>query len=572
MPLDFGVSDMLVNEYDRFTRGLDALTHPERTAARRAMERARAQSPGRLTVTVPGLDDIYHFAPRPIPTTQERDEYWRARGAGQVPNLPENIAREIERRRDRKDAMRSDASPAYQQAFGDVLTAIDNVQDFLTTLALLGRLTVNPMLNGLEFLGGRFPGAFGRGVLGVASGLGRVVPVIGLILAAGAILNLLTLLGLMATPLYGSLCRGPRKALLNGVPSLLHGGALKSTLEGVASSNPFSASARLDRARQARSWKPTIGNLLEAAQTTDQLYGVGMSFGGLVGLVIGTTYAVKDVDRGAPVDIRFSPGARQLVEPLRRLSTGPRDSAVQDFRAAGHSLLGAYILSRTQEDFTVTEHLEALAAASAALSFLRPLIEAPEMTEAVELALEAEWAFPAPEEWHTLPLLQGAGEERGYRSTWPLPGNPETVKGRQLLDGALDVIPTAFRRLLLPLAETAEGWLLSALMMKFTERSAILLGGSPEAFRWEPTTDWRILSSLAGASLLVNANDGEEPVMRFWALATAWLHDHDAAKLPAPVIEELAQRADVGLIRLRPADWAINLTDFLPRETTAEPR
>jgi len=88
MSLDFGVSDMLQNEYDRFTRGLDALTHPERTAARRAAERARAREPGGLTVTIPGIEDIYHFAPRPIPTDVERSEYWDARRNNRAPNLP----------------------------------------------------------------------------------------------------------------------------------------------------------------------------------------------------------------------------------------------------------------------------------------------------------------------------------------------------------------------------------------------------------------------------------------------------------------------------------------------------
>jgi hypothetical protein len=78
---------------------------------------------------------------------------------------------------------------------------------------------------------------------------------------------------------------------------------MKGKLSALASNNPYSQEARAARRFKLGRGSPSLGALLETFQTTDQLYGVGLSFGGIVGAISEGAYAAELNSRGQPVTV-----------------------------------------------------------------------------------------------------------------------------------------------------------------------------------------------------------------------------------------------------------------------------
>lgn len=79
--------------------------------------------------------------------------------------------------------------------------------------------------------------------------------------------------------------------------------------EGLKSSsaNPFSKEAKLSRGFRLKAHIPGVPDWIEIAQVTDQFFGVGISFGGIVGFAQDLVYGIR---RGA----EFFPGEKPLKE------------------------------------------------------------------------------------------------------------------------------------------------------------------------------------------------------------------------------------------------------------------
>ena len=150
------VAGLFEQEWARFWQGWEALS-PE-AQEQEAARRARLRSPGGLpnTVSLPGWDEVIHLTPRTPVTDADRREYYSAQRARRPADLSVDTATEIERRRARARQMASSSSPAYSAAFGQMLTALDNVQDFTTTVATLGRVALWPAIRTLEAITPRF--------------------------------------------------------------------------------------------------------------------------------------------------------------------------------------------------------------------------------------------------------------------------------------------------------------------------------------------------------------------------------------------------------------------------------
>jgi hypothetical protein len=133
------------------------------------LQRARARAKGGQvnTVSLPGWDSVVHLAPRYQPTAGDRREYWNALRAGRPAQLSGEAIDAIETRRATAQRIASSATPGYAQAWGQMLTALDNVQDFTTTVALLGRMALWPAISALDAALPRFAEAgWARSVFG----------------------------------------------------------------------------------------------------------------------------------------------------------------------------------------------------------------------------------------------------------------------------------------------------------------------------------------------------------------------------------------------------------------------
>ena len=82
MPLDFGVSELLADEYERFLKGLDTLSDGGQRAARAAAARIRPSDPTVRTISIPAWDDVIHVTPRPIVTDEMRAVHYAAKRRG----------------------------------------------------------------------------------------------------------------------------------------------------------------------------------------------------------------------------------------------------------------------------------------------------------------------------------------------------------------------------------------------------------------------------------------------------------------------------------------------------------
>jgi hypothetical protein len=219
------------------------------------------------TVNVPGFNDVIHILPATKISTEEMAAHRWAQKRGLPSTLNEEQLKLLTIKKFRYLRALSSPAPTWLRTYGSVATAMDNVEDALVTLYWTGRLAVSiaPRL------------------------LGKAVPVLGWALIGSDILNLANL-----SVWAGALRRGCKS---------LHGQALKS--------NPFSAEARAEQALRLKKRTPGFGAILETLQTTDQLFGVGLCLGGLMGLVQDAALKAVDVFSAEP----FKPP--KPGEPLR---------------------------------------------------------------------------------------------------------------------------------------------------------------------------------------------------------------------------------------------------------------
>jgi len=192
-------------------------------------------------VEIPGLEDIIHL-PAEEPMTEEEMKEWRKPGHG---NIPPDRERELQKmKQDRKDAydrMLRDPRPDLLRARSSILCALDDIQDCLSTIGVLGRLAL-PLLP-------RAAAALIGGPIGWA-------------LTAAMLLNLMREMGNL------------------GIPSR----EAKRRKNKLSEHNPFTKKGKAGIAKALKERGIRSGNLIEAAQVTDNIWGVGLCLGPLVSL------------------------------------------------------------------------------------------------------------------------------------------------------------------------------------------------------------------------------------------------------------------------------------------------
>jgi hypothetical protein len=169
-----------------------------------------------------------------------------------VPETLLDPADRARRRRDRADQLAASPTPEIVQGIQDILTRIDDVQDGLVTLSLATR-----------FLAPVVP---------------QLAPIAKAIATGADVLNIAAVLRTAG----------------------LLGGSGKGTLYRQLSNIPNTYSARLRRTLRTGTVNPTFGELLQVLQTTDELLGIGLQLGPLMGL---RTDAFFLAARGGTLDV-----------------------------------------------------------------------------------------------------------------------------------------------------------------------------------------------------------------------------------------------------------------------------
>ena len=228
-----------------------------------AMRLAYVEKHG-YTVTVPGFEDIIKLKRFP-PLSNEEKTLWRRRQYDQIsePRRSEIYA-EKAKKKERFLAMLSSPTPDIAFAAGAIMTSIDDAQDAVSTLACIGMIVAKLM-----------PAAAQRLVMGP----------LGLVMAASDIANLLNI--------YSHL----------GVS----GRAQKKIKDSLTESNPFSSKGKAHRAARLKRFKPSAGNALEALQVSEDIFGIGISLGPLVGLAQDMFFGLGRTLQGKKVMVHIPP-------------------------------------------------------------------------------------------------------------------------------------------------------------------------------------------------------------------------------------------------------------------------
>ncbi|MDD2777558.1 MAG: hypothetical protein PHI16_01505 [Methanocellales archaeon] len=217
------------------------------------------------SVTVPAIDDVIHLKGFK-PLTEEENELWKQRKYDLIPDdRRAEIQAEKERKKKQFLAMLADPSPKIVRDAAAILTSLDDLQDAVSTIACLGLIA----------------GAIIGGPIAAA-----IAGPLGIVLGASTVLNLINPYSHLRNVL------GPKSA----------GRAAKRKAEKLTDQNPFTKKGRVKISKVIKKFKPTVGNAIEAAQTTDQIYGVGLSIGPIMGFVQSSIAGVIRTAKGEKVD------------------------------------------------------------------------------------------------------------------------------------------------------------------------------------------------------------------------------------------------------------------------------
>lgn len=364
------------------------------------------------TITLPAWDDIIHLKQFP-PLTEREKKLWTGtlpikemkyedmtpadityimkQDMKRQPRLPENtkeetrafkqrqkdlipearrqeIATEKAKKKARFMAMLASPAPKVARWVGSWAVAVDNAQDAIATLAVIGMITA-------AVVGGTTAAVL-AGPVGWAAG-------------TAALLNLVNPMKYMKWP------KGKVKP----------GRAAKKDLEKFSDKNPFSKKARAKTAAMIKNFRPGVSNLIEALQVTDNMFGVGLSLGPITGLaqdlIAGTVRAM----RGEEVKIKTPP-------PLL-----PKHVAVAQKVLKSSAVLWA---TQWKSDFEIER--DSMFALNLATQVVTPYMQDWNPFDQVEDLEHLEIEAPRPDDVLTLEIIDELGLKLDDICNWPQNG------------------------------------------------------------------------------------------------------------------------------------------------------
>lgn len=216
------------------------------------------------TVHVPAFDDILHFDLTKTPTEDELISY-KAKDVDALGQIRFNeIKRYMQKKRDSYLRMMGSPSPRWMKNIGSALNFLDDANDTLGTAAMAARFTARLV-----------PRAISKLLMGPA----------GWLLTGAEIINVVS-----------QLAYTPMTAMMN-----------KRALHDLTSRNPFSKQARVARASKLKKLYPTKGEIIEGLQTTDNIFGLGLCLGPIMGFIQDLAFGTYRVATGHTVKASVPP-------------------------------------------------------------------------------------------------------------------------------------------------------------------------------------------------------------------------------------------------------------------------
>ncbi|MBA7603602.1 hypothetical protein ES703_10716 [subsurface metagenome] len=297
------------------------------------------------TVNIPGFRDIFKIGIDKPPTEKELSQYKSDKPGELGLHRWLEIKGIKQKKKESFLRMMSSPSPTWMQNIGTAMTFLDDVNDTLGTLAVVARFAAHML-----------PKTLGKVLLGPAGW---------------------ALMGADIANIGMTLSRLPLKAV-----------NLKSNLHKGLGLNPFSKKARVARAAKLKRVSLSKGELIEGLQTTDNIFGVGLCLGPIIGLA-------QDIIFGT---YRFYAGKKVRITGFMPELGSYEKQALKYMKASGQLWTGGQELS--DED-----HSKSILAYNAATQVAYPLINVWHPVDNISNVNDIEIQAPIPTDPTTLELF-----------------------------------------------------------------------------------------------------------------------------------------------------------------------
>lgn len=310
-------------------------------------------------LNVPGFEDVIQWKPRITITNEEMAAHLTAQKKGLPSPLSDDQLASLASKKLRFLKMLQQPNTYVQRQITAVATAADNAEDALVTFVVLGRLA-------------RWA---------APRALSRLTPVLGWAQTGSDLLNLINIAAQVTKKAYSN----------------------KRLLEKKVDNNPFHKKFYAqDAKRLSKTW-PGFGEVLEIAQTTDQIFGVGLCLGGLMS-------TVQDV---------LIKGVEQLgLTAANIISTAEGEESLGEIWA---DAIEAASIVWNAKDWVDNQTLEQVTlAASESMAALMPTwlqVESPEFLQVMKAAGQKKKKYTRVD---TKYVLQELGIDPSATPKWPM--------------------------------------------------------------------------------------------------------------------------------------------------------
>ncbi|MBA7496097.1 hypothetical protein ES702_06695 [subsurface metagenome] len=310
-------------------------------------------------ISPPRLSDIIHIRFHKEPDDKEWEDFKSGALKRNNPKRHGEVVDLLESKRARYRRMLASPAPTWLTNVGSVMTFMDDVNDFAGTLGVVCRIAA------------RFaPKILSRFFLGPAGWLFLVADIFSMLMA---------------------FWRGPLSCIAN-----------KRQFEAMSDYNPFSKKSKARRARKLRKVLPGKGEMIELLQVTDNLFGIGLCLGPLVGFA-------QDIVAGTVRTVRGEKVGWHAPPPR------PRSYEQNAFRV----LKFAQVVGLASDEFTDDEHWMIYACLNGATQVIKPYRDIWDPFDQVDGLEHLLFEAPKPVYSTTKFILEEFGVDPEVNIGWP---------------------------------------------------------------------------------------------------------------------------------------------------------
>jgi len=236
----------------------------------------------------------------------------------------------------------------------------------------------------------------------------------------------------------------------------------KNDLADASSTNPFCKEAKVKRSQRLKRIKPTKGEIIEALQTTNESFGIGLSLGPIVGAAIEAFTGPYRVLTGKKVTVKwpFTPPT-----PLER--------------AAIDAMIAAQPLCIPGQELSEEDHTKVYLTANMATQVLYPYFNESHPMDQIDGIENIEITAPRPTSPSTKAILEEAGLDPNRNIGWPY-ADREHTSVSELLDIGHDLNTAGFLKYAARTKHSHLGLLGGQCVNDFVQNSLALLEGEDQ--------------------------------------------------------------------------------------------